>query len=504
MVMSVTKGARLGSFGSVESVNFDRAADYYDATRALPAATMEALTAMLAAELSARQPSLEIGVGTGRMALPLRDRGITLAGLDISGAMLARLVANAGGDPPVPLVQADATRLPLAAGSFGSVLAVHVLHLIPDWRAAVDEVLRVLRPGGALFAGIAGAGHRTPREAAGAAGTGHGVVRIAAPWRDAVREALRRHGIARTWGGVTDPEEVAGYVRGRAAVRALPPVPIRRTRTLRATVERIEQQQSAWMWPYTQEQARAAGGDIRSWAERENIPLDAEYPVAGTVRWWAFELPRLAEFPPQPAERLREVAGAGDLARIRHGQPAQRGVRALRRRGVGPAGGQEVPQVRVLMGGLALAGRYLADHRVPQPGVRPRDQVGEPALLRRLAERDLQGVALPRVAVPSDLQPPPLPRVPAKQHPPAVRMHDQRGRGEMQRQRPQPRILLGRGQPPHPLNVRPFGLIQGPVPGQPSVAHALIMPPRDGRQASHAVMPSGHIDRPLPWIRARP
>lgn len=463
----------------MESVNFDRAADYYDATRALPAGAMEALTAMLAAELSARQPSLEIGVGTGRMALPLRDRGITLAGLDISGAMLARLVANAEGGPPVPLVRADATRLPLAAGSFGSVLAVHVLHLIPDWRAAVDEVLRVLRPGGALFAGIAGAGNRTPQEAAGVAGTGQGVVRIAPPWRDAVREALRRHGLARTWSGVNDPEEVAGYVRGRATVRALPPVPIRRTRTLRAAVERIEEQQSSWLWPYTEEQARAAGGDIRSWAERENIPLDTEYPVAGAVRWWAFELPRLPELEPQPAERLPEVAGAGQLARIRRGQPAQRGVRALRNRGGGPAGGQEIPQVRVLMGGLALAGRYLAHHRVPQPGVRPRDQVGEPALLCRLAERDRQRVALPRVAMPADLQPPALALVPAKQHPPAVRMHDQRGCGEVQRQRPQPRILLGRREPPHPPNVRPLGLIQGPVPGKPSVAHPLIMPLRD-------------------------
>ena len=50
------------------------------------------------------------------------------------------------------LAQADATRLPFAAGTFGSVLAVHVLHLIPDWRVAVDEAVRVLRPGGALVA----------------------------------------------------------------------------------------------------------------------------------------------------------------------------------------------------------------------------------------------------------------------------------------------------------------------------------------------------------------
>jgi ubiquinone/menaquinone biosynthesis C-methylase UbiE len=88
----------------VESVNFDRAAAYYDATRALPAGTMDRLTAMLAAELGGRQPCLEVGVGTGRIALPLRRRGITLAGIDISGAMLRRVAVNAGGRSPVPLV----------------------------------------------------------------------------------------------------------------------------------------------------------------------------------------------------------------------------------------------------------------------------------------------------------------------------------------------------------------------------------------------------------------
>ena len=44
-------------------MNFDRAAGYYDATRALPAATMTELTGVFAGELAGRQPCLEIGVG---------------------------------------------------------------------------------------------------------------------------------------------------------------------------------------------------------------------------------------------------------------------------------------------------------------------------------------------------------------------------------------------------------------------------------------------------------
>jgi len=267
----------------VESVNFDRAAEYYDATRALPAESMDGLADVLAAELGARRPCLEIGVGTGRIALPLRERGIALAGTDIASAMLRRLVANAGGRSPVPLVQADATRLPVAAGSFGAVLAVHVLHLIPDWRVAVDEALRVLRPGGALVASFPGDGRsrQVPREAAGGA-----------PWSGAVRESLHRHGLVRVRHGASDPEEVARYLGKRATARQLPSVSVHERRTLRQTLTSLEEQLFSWTWPYTPEQVRAAGSDIRAWAASENVPLDAEFEVRAEIRWRAFDLPR--------------------------------------------------------------------------------------------------------------------------------------------------------------------------------------------------------------------
>jgi SAM-dependent methyltransferase len=266
----------------VESVNFDRAAGYYDATRALPADSRDELTALLATELAGRQPCLEIGVGTGRIALPLHARGITLAGTDISAGMLDRLVANAGGAPPFPLLRADATRLPLAADSFGAVLAVHVLHLIPGWRVAVDEALRVLRPGGALVAGLQGQNRAQRLDSTASS----------APWAPALRESLRRRGIARVPVGTRDPNLVAGYLAGRATARRLDPVPVRRTRTLAEAIERIERQTFSWTWHYPAEQMRAVAGDIRDWAARENVPLDTEHAVQSDIRWWAFELPR--------------------------------------------------------------------------------------------------------------------------------------------------------------------------------------------------------------------
>lgn len=137
------------------SVAFDRAAEYYDQTRGFPAAVAERIADRI--ERAAGSPSdrfLEIGVGTGRISLPLHRRGRRVFGLDLSAPMLARYRAKAaeeGLEAPAVL-RGDATRLPFQAGSFDVVIEVHVLHLIAGWRAAVAEVRRVLAPGGTLLA----------------------------------------------------------------------------------------------------------------------------------------------------------------------------------------------------------------------------------------------------------------------------------------------------------------------------------------------------------------
>src|SRR6516164_4554019 len=41
--------------------------------------------------------ALELGIGTGRIALPLAERGVRVAGIDLSDAMVARLRAKPGG-----------------------------------------------------------------------------------------------------------------------------------------------------------------------------------------------------------------------------------------------------------------------------------------------------------------------------------------------------------------------------------------------------------------------
>lgn len=139
------------STSSQSSVNFDRAAEYYDETRGFPPG-VEIAAAEVFARAGNISPSahvLEIGVGTGRIALPLARHVRAVHGIDISSGMLSRLMAKRTTEIVHPVI-GDATRLPYASGTFDAVVAVHVFHLIPAWRDALREVGRVLKPGAPL------------------------------------------------------------------------------------------------------------------------------------------------------------------------------------------------------------------------------------------------------------------------------------------------------------------------------------------------------------------
>ncbi len=93
-----------------EKAVFDRIADSYDETRSLAPDVTEATARMLARELRGRGRCLEIGVGTGRVALPLHARGIPVAGIDLSARMIGRLVEKAGARPPFPTLSSQEAR----------------------------------------------------------------------------------------------------------------------------------------------------------------------------------------------------------------------------------------------------------------------------------------------------------------------------------------------------------------------------------------------------------
>jgi SAM-dependent methyltransferase len=73
------------------------AARYDDDASAMFAADVVEPVVDFLAGLAGDRPALELGIGTGRIALPLSRRGICVRGIDSSTAMVARLHAKPGG-----------------------------------------------------------------------------------------------------------------------------------------------------------------------------------------------------------------------------------------------------------------------------------------------------------------------------------------------------------------------------------------------------------------------
>jgi ubiquinone/menaquinone biosynthesis C-methylase UbiE len=161
-----------------QPLSFDRVADIYDATRALPDHVLATIAQTIVTATNAAEASrfLELGVGTGRIALPLLQYGFSYTGVDISPAMIDVLRTKAGDFEKLTLVEADVTQLPFADASFDVALTVHLLHLVPDWRRVLSEIRRVLTPDGYYIYGSDGSVDGQP---AGA---------IRRQWRDVVRE----------------------------------------------------------------------------------------------------------------------------------------------------------------------------------------------------------------------------------------------------------------------------------------------------------------------------
>jgi SAM-dependent methyltransferase len=103
---------------------------------------------------------LDLGCGFGRHAFEAARRGAAVVALDAGADEVRGVRATFGAmaqagelDPAtarVGAVQGDALRLPFGDGTFDRVIASEVLEHIPDDVAAMGELARVLRPGGAM------------------------------------------------------------------------------------------------------------------------------------------------------------------------------------------------------------------------------------------------------------------------------------------------------------------------------------------------------------------
>jgi len=121
----------------------------YDAWFSTPLGrAMDAAEARAVLELAAPRPgelALDAGCGTGIYTRRLLAAGATVTGLDCDAEMLAAARLKA---PSATLVLGDVTALPFPDATFDLSLAVTLLCVVGDPQRAVDELVRVTRPGG--------------------------------------------------------------------------------------------------------------------------------------------------------------------------------------------------------------------------------------------------------------------------------------------------------------------------------------------------------------------
>jgi len=258
------------------AVSFDRAAEYYDETRGYPSGVAarigEALRDAAGATPSSRL--LELGVGTGRVALPIVEAGAGYhyTGVDLSARMLDVLRAKLRDIPAaaerVTLVEGDIMNLPFADGSFDAVLTTHVYHLVADRARVAAESARVLARPGVLLNGR----DETP--------DGGGRQEVMAAWDD----ILRALGWRRPDGG-----RHASTMRVAAEWRRLG-----------ATVDEIEGPEWETRRTPTQEIASMAK---RQWSGTWSVPDDIFDEAIARLRAWASEHYGAALDTPVPRQR---------------------------------------------------------------------------------------------------------------------------------------------------------------------------------------------------------
>jgi ubiquinone/menaquinone biosynthesis C-methylase UbiE len=255
---------------AVDSVTFDRAVDYYDRTRSLSTETMAHIVNALSEAFAGRSPCLEIGVGTGRMALPLHRAGIPMIGLDLSRPMLEKLVGKADGFP-FPLIQGDATRLPVRDGGVGAALVCHVFHLLSDWRRSVDELVRVVGRNGAIAVDLG----QWPEKR----------------WGEMQDRFASAAGIPTHRRFLDQRAEVDAYLESISArFVKLDPITEKRQSTYRESIQGLEDGLWSFTWAADQKTRKRAADEVRAWVREEIGDLDEVIEFDWRVVWRICEL----------------------------------------------------------------------------------------------------------------------------------------------------------------------------------------------------------------------
>ena len=248
--------------GKNSSLGFDRAVSFYDKSRAIPDWVASAVTDSVIefGKLTPRSRVLEIGIGTGRIALPLLKRGIPICGIDLSLAMMAELQTKiAGRAVRLALAQANANALPFPEATFDCAYAVHVYHLVAHWQNAVREAWRTVKRGGRFLVTYHKRDPQSPN----------------AKLRRRLFELAKEHGIDARRPGSQSYDELRNEL-DKLTLTQLVEIArwVERTVTVAQILDEIQQQLFSDTWTIPEDVLPQLLPALRDWAKKEFGRLD--------------------------------------------------------------------------------------------------------------------------------------------------------------------------------------------------------------------------------------
>lgn len=130
---------------------FTTIADRYDLITAVLSYGQDARwkrTLIAMAQVRPGERGLDLACGTGDLAFAAASRGARVVGLDLTHRMVQLATQKSRA---AEFVTGDMTSLPFASHTFDLVTTGYGLRNVPDLNLALDEIARVLRPGGRLL-----------------------------------------------------------------------------------------------------------------------------------------------------------------------------------------------------------------------------------------------------------------------------------------------------------------------------------------------------------------
>jgi ubiquinone/menaquinone biosynthesis C-methylase UbiE len=105
-------------------------------------------------DLKENQDYLELGCGNGHVCKHLaRKYHLKVTGTDVDSEMIKLARENIDDIPQIRFMEMDATKMPFEGDEFDIVLAFGVMHHIRNWQDVLNEMSRVLKPGGYFIFG---------------------------------------------------------------------------------------------------------------------------------------------------------------------------------------------------------------------------------------------------------------------------------------------------------------------------------------------------------------